>query len=251
MSCDTQALYDPVMAAAQNGNAKGGSSLDRFLIRAIIALVFLMIGVVVGFAVERYVPGKPVQLAAQDQQAVVETPQPEAEPTTAGAESQAVETPPEPEPEPVVEPEPVAEETAGETGGGDGDGDGEGAAGDGDGEPAAEPTPGVEPPPLSGNLIVEVRDVTGEARDKGDIRTVAKQHGHEFEACIVQHGPGLEVARMHYQFYVTPNGKIAGSLLLQGVNPELDACVEKAIAGWNFGVAGDNSFFKLKLVWMA
>jgi hypothetical protein len=252
VSCDTQALYDPAMAAAQNGNAKGGNSLDRFLIRAIIALAFLMIGVVVGFSVERFVPGKPVQPVAQDQQAMVET-QPEAEPTTAGAESQAVETPP--EPEPVVEPEPAADETAGdETAGDETAGDetaGDETAGDGDGEPSLEPTPGVEPPPMSGNLIVEVRDVTGEARDKNDIRNLAKQHGHEFEACIVQHGPGLEVARMHYQFYVTPNGKIAGSLLLQGVNPELDACVEKAIAGWNFGIAGENSFFKLKLVWTA
>ena len=38
------------MAAAHNGNAKGGNSLDRFLIRAIIALASLMIGVGLGFS---------------------------------------------------------------------------------------------------------------------------------------------------------------------------------------------------------
>jgi hypothetical protein len=60
----------------------------------------------------------------------------------------------------------------------------------------------------------------------------------------------LAQARTFYQFYVTPNGKVAGTLLLQGINPELDACVGQAVARWNFGLAGENSFFKLKLVWM-
>lgn len=223
------------MAAAQNGNAKVGNSVDRFLIRAIIALAFLMIGVVLGFSLAVFFPkpGEP------GQPAVAAAPQPSAEPPAPSAERPAVETPPEPQPEPEPPPEPVVDEAAEE-----GDGDGEAA-------PAPEPPPGVEPPPMSGDLIVEVRDVTGEVRTKNDIRTVAKQHGHEFEACIVAHGPGLTQARTHYQFYVTPNGKVAGSLLLQGVNPELDACVEQAIEGWNFGVAGDNSFFKLKLVWTA
>jgi hypothetical protein len=226
--------------------AKVGSSLDRFLIRAIIALVFLMIGVVLGFYVERYVPGKPVE-------AVAEAPKPVPEPPPVSAESQAGETAPptepEPEPEPAVD-EPTGDDTGDDTGDGDGDGTGDG---DGDAavEPTPEPTPGVEPPPMSGDLIVEVRDVTGEARDKADIRTIAKQHGHEFEACIVAHGPGLTQARTHYQFYVTPDGKVAGSLLLQGVNPELDACVDQAIARWSFGEASANSFFKLKLVWTA
>jgi hypothetical protein len=107
---------------------------------------------------------------------------------------------------------------------------------------------------MTGDLVVEVRDVTGEARNVADIRTLAKQHGNEIEACIVAHGPDLKQVRTYYQLYVTPNGKVAGSLQLLAVNPanpEIDACVEKAIEGWNFGVAGENSFFKLKLVWMA
>ena len=60
-----------------------------------------------------------------------------------------------------------------------------------------------------------------------------------------------EQARTHYQFYVTPNGKVAGSLLLQGVSPEIDACIEKTLATWNFGLSSANSFFKVKLVWTA
>jgi hypothetical protein len=232
------------MAAAHNGNAKGGNSLDRFLIRAIIALTFLMLGVVLGFSLAVFVPSKSSVTSVADQQVVAESPAAEVEQPTPSAESpavEAVETPP----------KPVAEEPpAGEDAETDGAGEAEPLP-EVEPTPEVEPMPGVEPPPMSGNLIVEVRDVTGEARDKGDIRAVAKQHGHEFEACIVQHGPGLELGRMHYQLYVTPDGKVAGTLLLQGINPELDACVGQAVEAWNFGAATANSFFKLKLIWTA
>lgn len=215
------------MAAAHHEDAKVGSSIDRFLIRAIIALAFLMIGVLLGFSLAKFWPAQP---AEPSEAGVAKAPEPRVEPPSASAESGAVDPPPEepkvdvpagdgePEPEPAVEP---------------------------------EPTPGAEPVAMSGNLIVEIRDVTAEIRSKADIRAVAKQHGHEFEACIAAHGPGMAQARIHFQLYVTPNGKVAGSLLLQGMNPELDACVERAIEGWNFGVAGDTSFFKLKLLWGA
>jgi hypothetical protein len=227
------------MVAAQNGNAQVGNSIDRFLIRAIIALAFLMIGVVLGFGLAVFWPATP---AEPSQPAMAKATEPEAEPAAPGAETQVVETPPE-QPEAVVA-EPVAEPVDEPAD----DGEADAAV---EPKPEPEPTPGVEPPPMSGNLIVEIRDVTAETRSKADIRAVVKQHGHEFEACIAAHGPGLEQARTHYQVYVTPNGKVAGSLLLQGISPELDACVEKAIETWNFQVAGDNSFFKIKLIWTA
>lgn len=221
------------MAAAHHEDAKVGSSIDRFLIRAIIALAFLMIGVLLGFSLAKFWPAQPAEPSPA---AVAKASESGAEQPPPSAESPAVEIPSE-APKVAVD-EPVE--------------DGEPAV-----EPESEPTPDVEPTPgaesvaMSGNLIVEIRDVTAEIRSKADIRAVAKQHGHEFEACIAAHGPGMAQARIHFQLYVTPNGKVAGSLLLQGMNPELDACVERAIEGWNFGVAGDTSFFKLKLLWGA
>lgn len=255
------------MAAPHNGNAKGGSSLDRFLIRAIIALAFLMIGVVLGFSLAVFAPDK------WGEPGVAGSSRPEAEPLTQSAEiasaesqgsqaaespesaeSQAAESPESPgnqAAESLTESKATESKAAAESPESQATESQEAAEGEAEADSGVEPSPGVEPPPMSGNLIVEVRDVTGEARSKGDIRAVVKQHGHEFEACIVQHGPGLEQARMHFQFYVTPDGKVAGTLLLQGINPELDACVGQAVAGWNFGTANANSFFKIKLVWGA
>jgi hypothetical protein len=222
------------MAAARKGDAKVGNSLDRFLIRAIIALASLMVGVVLGFSLAVFYPAKPV---GGTQQADAE-PQTEAKPPAVIAENDATPSPTSPA---VAEPPDEGSE------GGDDETEGEGE--DGDGEPEPEPEPDVESARISGNLIVEVREVTGDARSKADIRAVAKRGGPELEACIRTHGPELTQVRVHHQLYVASNGEVMGSLLLRGVNPELDACVGQAVASWNFGAADQSSFFKLKLVW--
>jgi hypothetical protein len=54
---------------------------------------------------------------------------------------------------------------------------------------------------------------------------------------------------VHHELYIATGGEVAGKLLLSGVNPELDACVSEAVAGWNFGASDSPSFVKLKLVW--
>ena len=56
---------------------------------------------------------------------------------------------------------------------------------------------------------------------------------------------------MHYQLALTRSGEVAEILRLQGVNPELDACVEAVIESWKFGPSDESSFFKLKFIWSA
>lgn len=218
-------MIPPMAEARQQGN-----SIDRFLIRAVIALAFLIIGVFAGFSLAVFYP-KP--------QVATNQPTPECEPQPT---SNVVE--PQPQPQPIAEPQPEAEGT-GEEGDGDGDGDAEET---GEPEPEAEPDP--EAIPISGNLIVEIREVSGESRSKGAIRKVAKRGGHQMETCINQHGPKLDVVRVHHELFIAPSGEVAGKLLLSGANPELDACVSEAVAGWNFGATSEPSFCKLKLVWM-
>ena len=211
--------------------APKGNSIDRFLIRAIIALTFLMIGVMAGFSLAVFYPKQPV--VAQTQ------PAPECEPAPQ-VPSEIVEPPAEP---------PAEVEETGAVAEGDGDGDGDGDEAEEGEETESEPEVEGEVPRIAGNLIVEIRDVSADIRTKGDIRLVAKRGGPELEACIAQHAPDATVVRVHHQLYVEPSGKVFGKLLLGGSNPELEACVGKSIESWNFGPATANSFFKLKLIW--
>jgi hypothetical protein len=222
-----------VMAAARQ---QSGNSLDRFLIRAIIALASLMIGVLAGFSLAVFYP-KPTE---PSERAPVDC-----EPIAATSEKPIAEPP-----QPVADPPKVEGPSESE---GEGDGTGE-ETGDDTGEETGEPAPipevAGEPTPISGNLIVEIREISGDSRSKAQIRQVAKRGAHQMEACILSIAPELPQVRVHHQLYIEPSGKVAGKLLLPGgTNPDIDACVGKALAGWNFGATDQTSFFKLKLIW--
>lgn len=222
-----------LMAAARQ---QSGNSLDRFLIRAIIALTFLMIGVVGGFSLAVFYPK---QATTAEQQ-----PAPDCKPQLASAELDA----PKPESLPVADPAPDVEGPA------EAEGEDEGETGEDIGQETGNPDPlpedDADATPISGNLIVEIREVSGDTRTKASIRAVAKRGAHQMEACITQIAPELPQVRVHHQLYIEPSGEVAGKLLLAGgTNPEIDACVGEAIQGWNFGATDQTSFFKLKLIW--
>jgi hypothetical protein len=223
------------------------ASLDRFLTRAIIALAFLILGLVGGYVLASRFPGViPVEPAPQAKAA---SPEPKTEP----AETE----PTKPEPAKTeqatteaAEPEPTPEtgESGGETGG---EGEtGEVATGEAPaeaGEPVADPGP---PPPLSGKFVIEIRDVVGTTRDKAVVRELATARAHEIEACLLAPG-NLTVARVHYQLAVDASGDVVESLMLQGVEPSVDTCVADTLRKWNWGPTSESSFFKVKFVWTA
>lgn len=233
--------YDPFVAA----------SLDRFLTRAIIALAFLIFGLVGGYVLASRFPGViPVE------------PAPNAKVTSAEPTKTA---PTETEPTEPTKAEPSDTETsggetggeAGETGGTEADA-GESESGDvATGEPAADGGDAGEvvvdpgpPPPLSGKFVIEIRDVVGTTRDKAVVRELATARAHEIEACLLAPG-NLTVARLHYQLAVNASGDVVESLMLQGVEASVDTCVADTLRKWNWGPTTESSFFKVKFVWTA
>lgn len=236
------------------------ASLDRFLTRAIIALAFLIFGLVGGYVLASRFPGViPVEPATKVEVAKVEP-----EMVEPAKDEPAKDEPAKDEP---TKDEPAKVETGeGETGEGE-TGDGETGGGETGGEtgtggeeaetgaPAAdagevlvvEPGP---PPALSGKFVIEIRDLVGATRDKGAVRELATTRAHEIETCLLAPG-NLTAARLHYQLAVNASGDVVESLMLQGVEPSVDACVVEAIARWNWGPTSEGSFFKLKFVWSA
>lgn len=246
--------YDPFVAA----------SLDRFLTRAIIALAFLIFGLVGGYVLASRFPGViPVEPAPNAKTASAEptkTAPTETEPTKP-TEAEPTET----EPTEPTKAEPSDTETsggetggeAGETGGTEADA-GESESGDvATGEPAADGGDAGEvvvdpgpPPPLSGKFVIEIRDVVGTTRDKAVVRELATARAHEIEACLLAPG-NLTVARLHYQLAVNASGDVVESLMLQGVEASVDTCVADTLRKWNWGPTTESSFFKVKFVWTA
>lgn len=123
----------------------------------------------------------------------------------------------------------------------------EGAAEGEEGGEEAEPT--GEPHDLEGSINVEVRDLDGTVMTKGDIRDFARQNAWQYEDCVKQHGEGLPRVRHSHYVAVEPSGKVATALVLQGINPEFDACVDTMLGRWTFTEGESASFFKLKLVY--
>jgi hypothetical protein len=241
LSGRARGAYDPFVAA----------SLDRFLTRAIIALAFLIFGLVGGYVLASRFPGViPVEPAPNATKTAPTEPAPTEPAPTEPAPTEPAPTEPAP-----TEPAPTDAETSGETDGGAGEtggesGDvatGEPADGGDAGEIVVDPGP---PPPLSGKFVIEIRDVVGTTRDKVVVRELATANAHQIEACLLAPG-NLTAARLHYQLAVNASGDVVESLMLQGVEPSVDTCVADTLREWNWGPTSESSFFKVKFVWAA
>lgn len=122
-----------------------------------------------------------------------------------------------------------------------------GAEGGEEGDAAGEPA--GEPHPVEGALNVEIRDLAGNTLKKQDVRDLAKEQSYQYEDCIKAHAADLPRVRHSHFVAVAPSGKVASSLLLQGISPELDACTDTMLARWTFPETESSTFFKLKLVY--